>query len=173
MLKENTTQLVATLKRELELRETQLQEELHFKTLVRIFVENRLYKKIESCKTSEAVHTAVHDGFKPHRKEMYRDLSEADVQTLLEVRIRRISLFDINRHREEMHKVKADLDETRRNLKSLTRYVVGHLQTLLDQYGPLYPRLTKSSRYDEVDAKEVAFKAFKVAYDRESGLKPA
>ena len=169
VLKENTALLVATLKRELELRETKLQEELHFKTLVRIFIENRIYKKIEQCKTNEAVQAAVHDGFKPHRKEMYRDLSEADVQMLLEVRIRRISLFDINKHREEMTRVKTDLEETRRNLKSLTKYVVGHLQALLDQYGPLYPRLTKSSRYDEVDAKEVAFKAFKVAYDRESG----
>ena len=78
-------------------------------------------------------------------------------------------LFDINKHREEMDKVKADLEETRKNLKNLTKYVIGHLEALLEKYGPLYPRLTKSSRYDEVDAKEVAFKAFKVAYDRESG----
>ena len=85
------------------------------------------------------------------------------------MRIRRISLFDINKHREEMEKVKADLAETRKNLKNLTKYVIGHLEALLAKYGPLYPRLTKSSRYDEVDAKEVAFKAFKVAYDRESG----
>ena len=85
------------------------------------------------------------------------------------VRIRRISLFDINKHREEMEKVKADLAETRKNLKNLTKYVIGHLEALLAKYGPLYPRLTKSSRYDEVDAKEVAFKAFKVAYDRETG----
>jgi topoisomerase-4 subunit A len=85
------------------------------------------------------------------------------------VRIRRISLFDINKHREEMEKAKSDLAETRKNLKNLTKYVIGHLEELLAKYGPQYPRLTKSSRYDEVDAKEVAFKAFKVAYDRESG----
>src|SRR5207247_4662444 len=88
---------------------------------------------------------------------------------LLQVRIRRISLFDINQHREQMDQVKADLSETRKNLKNLTKYVIGHLEALLAKYGPLYPSLTKSSRYDEVDAKEVAFKAFKVAYDRESG----
>src|SRR5260370_6156964 len=68
-----------------------------------------------------------------------------------------------------MEKVKADLSETRKNLKNLTKYVIAHLEALLAKYGPLYPRLTKSSRYDEVDAREVAFKAFKVAYDRESG----
>ncbi|HWY87043.1 MAG TPA: DNA topoisomerase IV subunit A, partial [Gemmataceae bacterium] len=169
VLRENTTQVVDILKRELQLKEGKLQDELHFRTLERIFIEERIYKKIEQCKTNEAVVAAVYDGFKPFRKQMVRDLAEADVERLLQVRIRRISLFDINLHREEMEKVKAELEETRKNLKNLTRYVIAHLEALLAKYGPMYPRLTKSSRYDEVDAKEVAFKAFKVAYDRESG----
>src|SRR5688572_17624767 len=169
VLRENTDQLVAILRRELELREQKLQDELHYRTLERIFIEERIYKAIEKCKTAEAVIAAVYDGFKPFKKELIRDIVDADVERLLQVRIRRISLFDINQHREEMEKVKADLAETRKNLRNLTQYVVGHLEALLEKYGPLYPRLTKSSRYDEVDAKEAAFKAFKVAYDRESG----
>ncbi len=169
VLRENTDQLVSILKRELLLKENRLQEELHFRTLERIFIEERIYKRIEQSKTNEAVLAAVQEGFKPFRKELVRDLTDADIDRLLQVRIRRISLFDISKHREEMQKVKADLEETRKNLKNLIRYVVGHLQALLDKYGPLYPRLTKSSRYDEVDAKEAAFRAFKVAYDRESG----
>jgi topoisomerase-4 subunit A len=169
VLRENTAQLVETLKRELELKESQLQDELHFRTLERIFIEERIYKKIEQCKTNEAVLAAVHDGFKPLRKQLVRELTDPDVERLLTVRIRRISLFDINKHREEMEQVKGALAETRKNLKNLTKYVIGHLEELLAKYGPQYPRLTKSSRYDEVDAKEVAFKAFKVAYDRESG----
>ena len=169
VLRENTAQLVETLKRELELKESKLQDELHFRTLERIFIEERIYKKIEQCKTNEAVLAAVYEGFKPFRKQLIRDLTDPDVERLLTVRIRRISLFDINKHREEMEKAKSDLAETRKNLKNLTKYVIGHLEELLAKYGPQYPRLTKSSRYDEVDAKEVAFKAFKVAYDRESG----
>ncbi|HOX58505.1 MAG TPA: DNA topoisomerase IV subunit A [Candidatus Paceibacterota bacterium] len=169
VLRQNTTQLVETLKRELELKESKLQDELHFRTLERIFIEERIYKKIEQCKTNEAVLAAVREGFKPFRRQMIRELAEPDIERLLAVRIRRISLFDINRHREEMERVKADLAETRKSLKNLTKYVIGHLEALLAKYGPLYPRLTRSSRYDEVDAKEVAFKAFKVAYDRESG----
>jgi len=169
VLRENTAQLVDILKRELQLKEGKLQDELHFRTLERIFIEERIYKKIEQCKTNEAVLAAVHEGFKPFRKQMVRDLSEPDVERLLQVRIRRISLFDIQLHREEMEKIKAELEETRKNLKNLTRYVIGRLEALLAKYGPVYPRLTKSSRYDEVDAKEVAFKAFKVGYDRESG----
>jgi topoisomerase-4 subunit A len=169
VLRANTEQLVDILKRELELREKQLQDELHYRTLERIFIEERIYKKIEQCKTNEAVIAAVEEGFKPFKRELVRELAPEDVDRLLQVRIRRISLFDINKHREEMEKTKAELAETRKNLKNLTKYVIARLEALLEKYGPLYPRLTKSSRYDEVDAKEVAFKAFKVAYDRESG----
>jgi topoisomerase-4 subunit A len=169
VLRANTEQLVETLKRELELKEKKLLDELHFRTLERIFIEERIYKKIEQCKTNEAVIAAVHDGFKPFKKELIRELTDPDIDRLLQVRIRRISLFDINKHREEIEKTKGDLNETRKHLKNLTKYVIAHLEALLAKYGPLYPRLTKSSRYDEVDAKEVAFKAFKVAYDRESG----
>src|SRR5580692_4703705 len=170
VLRENTTQLVAIIKRELELREKQLLDELHYRTLERIFIEERIYKKIEQCKTNEAVTEAVYNGFKPFKKELIREIVDADVERLLQVRIRRISLFDISKHREEMEKTKADLEMTRKNLKGLTKYVIAHLEALLEKYGPQYPRLTtKSARHEEVDAKAVAFKAFKVAYDRESG----
>ena len=170
VLRENTAQLVELLKRELELKQKKLEDELHFRTLERIFIEERIYKGIEKCKTNEAVVAAVYEGFKPFRKQMYRDLVDADVEKLLSVRIRRISLFDINKHREETDQVKADLEQTRKDLKNLTKFVIGHLEKLLEKYGPQYPRLTtKSARHEEVDAKAVAFKAFKVSYDRESG----
>ena len=170
ILQENTDQLVRILKRELELKEKNLLDELHYRTLERIFIEERIYKKIETCKTNEAVYTAVYDGFKPFAKELVREIVNADVEKLLLVRIRRISLFDINKHREEMEKTKAELEETRKHLKGLTKYVIGHLEALLEKYGKQYPRLTtKSARHEEVDVKAVAFKSFKVAYDRETG----
>src|SRR5213076_3634241 len=125
-LRENTAALEETLKRQLQLKEKQLQDELHFRTLERIFIEERIYKKIEQCRTNDAVVAAVHDGFKPFRRQLVRELAGADVERLLAVRIRRISLFDINQHREEMEKVKADLTATRKNLKNLTQYVIGH-----------------------------------------------
>src|SRR5215468_1590025 len=79
VLRENTSQLVEILKRELQLRESRLQDELHFRTLERIFIEERLYKKIEQCKTNEAILAAVQEGFKPFRKQMIRELTPADV----------------------------------------------------------------------------------------------
>jgi topoisomerase-4 subunit A len=170
VLRENTEQLVAILKRELDLREKQLLDELHYRTLERIFIEERIYKLIEKCKTNEAVFANVHEGFKSFKKELVRDIVDADVEKLLQVRIRRISLFDINKHREEMEKTKAELDEVRKNLKSLTKYVIGHIEALLEKYGKQFPRLTtKSARHEEVDVKAAAFKAFKVSYDRETG----
>lgn len=170
VLRENTDQLARILKRELELREKNLLDELHYRTLERIFIEERIYKSIEKCKTNEAVMAAVHEGFKPFMKQLVREIVDADVEKLLQVRIRRISLFDINKHREEMEKTKAELAETLKNLKSLTKYVIGHLEALLEKYRPQYPRLTtKSARHEEVDVKAVAFKSFKVAYDRATG----
>jgi len=170
VLQENTDQLVAILKRELELREKQLLDELHYRTLERIFIEERIYKKIEQCKTNEAVYTAVYEGFKPFHKELVREIADADVERLLQVRIRRISLFDINKHREEMEKTKAELEEVRKHLKNLIKYAISHLEALLEKYRKQYPRLTtKSARHEEVDVKAAAFKAFKVSYDRETG----
>src|SRR5580693_75467 len=169
VLRHNTEQLVATLKRELELKEKKLDQDLHFKTLVRLFVEKRIYKGIEQARTNEAVVAAVQEGFRPHRRLMHRDLTDEDIEMLLRIQIRRISLFDINKHLEEMEKVKTDLEQTRQQLKNVTKFAIAHLEALREKYGPQFPRLTKSSRYDEVDAREVAFKSFKVAYDRESG----
>ena len=136
VLRENTAQLVDTLKRELQLKEQKLQDEMHYRTLERIFIEERIYKLIEKCKTSEAVTEAVSAGFKPFKGQLLREVTELDVERLLQVRIRRISLFDINQHREEMEKVKTELAEARKNLKNLTRYVIGHLGALLEKYGP-------------------------------------
>src|SRR5512140_1547452 len=90
VLRANTEQLVAVLKRELELQESKLQDELHFRTLERIFIEERIYKRIEQCKSNEAVMAAVHEGFKPFRKQLIRELTDPDVERLLAVRIRSI-----------------------------------------------------------------------------------
>jgi topoisomerase-4 subunit A len=169
VLREATARLLDTLKRELELNEHKLLEDLFFKTLVQIFIENRIYKTIEQCKSQEAINKAIFEGFEPFKNELYRELRIEDVDMLLSVRIRRISLFDINKHRQDMQKVQAELAQVRKNLKSLVKYAIARLKGLLEKYGPIYPRCTRSSRFDEVEAKEVAFKSFKVTYDREKG----
>ncbi len=169
VLRANTDQLLDLLRCELELKERRLRDEIHARTLERIFIEERLYKKIESCRTAEAVSAAVYNGFKPFARELERPLTDADVDRLLQVRIRRISLFDITQHREQVARLREELATTRKHLQRLVAYAIAHLEALLEKYGPLYPRRTRSSRHEEIDAREVAFKAFKVAYDRHSG----
>ncbi|MGB9601377.1 MAG: DNA topoisomerase IV subunit A [Limisphaerales bacterium] len=170
ILKDNTEQLLNLLRRELELKKSRIEAELYFKTLERIFIEKRIYKSIEQCKTSESVLEAVRQGFEPYKELINnRNITNEDIEKLLEVRIRRISLFDINKHRQEMEKLKTELSETNKNLKNLVKYAILHLEKLIEKYEPLYPRLTKIAHFDEVDAKEVAFKAFKITYDRDSG----
>lgn len=169
VLRANTDQLVFLLRRELELKRDHLELELHHKTLIQLFIENRIYKRIESARTAEAVVREVHEGFKPLRPQLLRELTDADVEMLLRVPIRRISLFDLHQHRDEMEKLKTELAQTLKHLKNVKAFAIGRLKGLIQRHGPQFPRLTKSGRFDEVEAKEVAFKSFKVTYDRESG----
>lgn len=169
VLKRNTAKLVELLELELKLKEAKLLEDIFFKTIVRIFIENRIYKKIENAKTSDQVSDNIYKGFKPFEKELWRPLTDDDIEMLLKVPIRRISLFDINKHKEEMEKVQAELEETQKHLKSVVRYTISHLKKLIKQYQDTHKRRTEISEFKSVTAKEVAHKAFKFAYDRTKG----
>ncbi|HIG29716.1 MAG TPA: DNA topoisomerase IV subunit A [Verrucomicrobiales bacterium] len=169
VVKHNARKLVEDLRNELELKQRKLTDELHFKTLVQIFVENRIYKRIEKCRTQEAVCKAVFDGFKPFKDHLIRKLVQNDVDMLLGIPIRRISLFDIEKHKEDMDRIRGDLDQLARNLKSITKYTIAHLKYLIKEYGKMYPRLTEITSFQTVTAKEVAAKAHTVVYDREKG----
>ena len=134
VLRSNVDQLLALNKRELEIREGELLEEQHRKTLVQIFVEERIYKRIEKCTTGEAVKAEIFKGFKPFAEKLVRPITDADVEMLLGVPIRRISLFDINKNREEIEGILKELDEVRKNLGSLKRYTIRYLENLIKKY---------------------------------------
>lgn len=169
VLRANTDQLVDLLRRELELKRDQLQLELHHKTLVQLFIENRIYKRIEEARTAEAVVREIYEGFKPLKDQLLRPLTDEDVEMLLRVPIRRISLFDLRRHRDEMQTIQADLAATLKHLKNVKGFTIARLKGLIGKYKDDFGRRTKSGRFDEVEAKDVAFKTFRVTYDRESG----
>lgn len=169
VLKFNTRKLVQDLEDDLNLQKKKLEDELHFKTLVQIFVENRIYKRIEECRTADAVSKAIYTGFEPFKKQLFRWLNDKDVEMLLGVHIRRISLFDINKHKEEMEKIKADLAEIEKHLKSLTRYAVKRLKSLIKEYQEAYTRRTEIATFQAVAAKKVAVRTLNVAFDKERG----
>ena len=161
--------LVEILKPELELERHNLKEKLQARTLERIFVEERIYKRIEEMETQEAVVEAVFTGFEPFKKELPRPLTEEDVERLLKIPIRRISLYDINKAREEMRQIEARLKEIAKHLKNITDYAIGYLETLVEKHGEAYPRRTVVESFEKVDVREAADRNLPLRYDERSG----
>lgn len=169
VLRHNTARLRELLKAELELDRQRLEDEIHNKSLVQIFVENRLYKAIEKCETYEAVCKAVFDGVNKFRDQLRRDVVQKDVEMLLEVRIKRISLFDINQNKRDIDNLVAELGKVLKNLKRITDYTVDYLQALIDKHAKSYPRRTKTTEVEEVDVRELTASELKICYDKASG----
>src|SRR3984957_12152302 len=166
----NTTQLVSLLKKELELRRTELQDDLHWKSLVQIFIENRIYKRIEECETYEAVQQAVLKGLQPFRNQLTRDLTMEDVEMLLGLQIKRISKFDLKKNEEEKLKIHLQFKEVEQHLKKLTKYAIDYLQQLIDKYSKQYKRKTHFTTAEEIDVRELTANELAIAYDRERGF---
>jgi len=161
--------LVEILTAELELERGKLLDRLHARTLERIFVEERLYKRIEEMETHEAVHQAVLEGFEPYKAEIRRKITEEDIDRLLKIPIRRISLYDINKARKEVEEIKARLGEIRTHLANTTAYAVSFLNSLLEAEESNHPRRTEITSFRKVDVREVAERDRTLRYDRKNG----
>ena len=166
ILKRNTDKLLQYLKRELEILLDKLQERFHEKTLAQIFIENRIYKRIEESETYENVVAEVDAGLEPFKDRLKREVTPEDIDKLLQIQIRRISRFDINRNQQELEKIVADMAETKHHLKHLVDYAVGTVEGLLEKYGGMFPRRTRIADLEQVDAREVALRNLKVGHDR-------
>jgi topoisomerase-4 subunit A len=169
VLKHNTDRLVELLKQELKIEEGHLKDKLHAKTLEQIFIENRIYKKIEDKKTQEGVIKAVIDGLAPFNKYIKREVTREDVETLLKIPIRRISAYDINKAKQEMDEIKTRLNEIKHSLEDIVEYTIGFLQDLILRYSKQYPRKTEIVSFEKVDVREVAQRNLKLRYDRDTG----
>ncbi|NLD98303.1 MAG: DNA topoisomerase IV subunit A, partial [Fibrobacter sp.] len=134
VIRHYANQLVEILTAELKLEDGELKDKLHARTLEQIFIENRIYKKIEEKTTAEAVAAAVFDGLKPFHNEIKREVTAEDVDTLLKIPIRRISLYDINKAKKEMQEIRNRLKEIRESLANIIDYSVGFLEKLIDKY---------------------------------------
>ncbi|MCL2192282.1 MAG: DNA topoisomerase IV subunit A [Treponema sp.] len=175
VIKHHAKQLVKILTRELELEKKELLNKLHLRTLERIFIEERIYKSIEKMKTAKGVHDAVVKGFEPFAKEVGpRGVSPDDVDHLLRIPIRRISLYDINKARDEMDQIKARIKEINGHLKNIVAYSVGYLQGIIakieanEEVGR-GARRTKVGAFDKVDVKEVVKRDVELKYDKKTG----
>jgi topoisomerase IV subunit A len=169
VLRHNTARLVELLRRHLKLRQKQLTEELHRKTLVQLFVANRLYRPIEACSSPEEVEAAVRAGLEPFRPALQRDLTHGDVELLLGIPIRRISQFDLARNAEEMDKIRADLAEAGRDLAGLVPYAVRYLRNLQRKHAAAFPRRTEIATFEAVAVRELTASELQIRYDRAKG----
>jgi topoisomerase-4 subunit A len=165
VLRFNTAQLLEILEGELKLRKAKLLDEFHGKTLVQVFVENRIYKKIEQCKTYEAVVKAIHKGLEPFKKQLKRKIVDEDIEMLLGVRIKRISLFDIEKNRKDIDDILAELAEVEKNLKGLNGYTIRYIKRLIKEYKDQYPRCTESASFKEVAVRELTSTELQIKRD--------
>jgi topoisomerase IV subunit A len=170
VIRANTEQLVSLLKRELELRRDELTEELHRKTLVQLFIENKIYKRIEDCETYEDVQQEVLRGLNSLRVQLTREITIDDVEMLLGLQIKRISKFDLQKNEDEKLKIVEDLKEVRKHLRQLTAYVIDYLEGLIERYGKQYKRRTQSTTAEEIDVRELTANELAIVYDRERGF---
>jgi len=166
VLRRNTDKLLLYLRRELEIELNKLQERFHEKTLVQLFIENRIYKRIEEAETYEAVVAEVRAGLEPFRDQLKREITDPDIDTLLQIQIRRISRFDLGRNREELGKIVEGIKEARHHLRHLVDYAVAYVEGLISRYGGQFPRRTRITDLEQVDAREVALRNVKVGHDR-------
>lgn len=170
VIKQQAKQLIEILKDELELERSELTDKLHMRTLERIFIEERIYKRIEEMKTETAVTKAVITGFEPFQTELIRPVVQEDVEKLLKIPIRRISLYDINKNRREVQEINRRLKEIERLLKNLPAYAVSCLTSLLEKLPEEETkRRTTIAHFSAVDVKEVVARDIPLRYDCNSG----
>jgi len=170
VIRDHAKKLVKILKEELELEKVNLTDRLHQRTLERIFIEERIYKKIETMKTAEGVISAVLKGFEPFTAELIREVTEEDVERLLKIPIRRISLYDINKNRAEVAEINARIKEINKLLKNLVAYAITVLDGILARLDAKETgRRTEISRFTKVDVKEAVTRDTPLRYDEETG----
>lgn len=170
ILQKNVDRLMFLTKREQEIRLDELDTLFHARTLDRIFVEERIYKRIESEKTYEGVQKAVMDGFKPFRAELRHDVTTEDVERLLKIPIRRISQFDIDKNRDEIANILHEEETVKDNLAHLRAFTVKYLKGLISQYRKKYPRCTQIAEgaFQQADVRKLTASELTVRIDREN-----
>ncbi len=165
----HSSRLVEILAKELKLEQGHLRDRLHARTLEQIFVEERIYKKIEQMKSQQGVINAVLQGFEPFHDQIKREVTVEDVERLLRIPIRRISLYDINKAKREMEEIRARLKEVKDRLANTTAYAVEFIDGLIERAGEDYRRKTEIVSFEKVDVREAAQRNLPLRYDRETG----
>ncbi|TYA59061.1 DNA gyrase/topoisomerase IV subunit A [Formosa maritima] len=170
MLRRSTDNTVQLLKSELEIQLGEFEEQWHFASLERIFIENRIYRDIEEEETWEGVIKAIDKGLKPHTKHLKRAVLEEDIVRLTEIRIKRISKFDIDKAQQKIDALEDQIAQVKHHLANLIDYAITYFERLKKDYGKGRERLTEIRTFDDVDATKVVIRNTKLYVNREEGF---
>ncbi|HLF32916.1 MAG TPA: DNA gyrase/topoisomerase IV subunit A, partial [Cyclobacteriaceae bacterium] len=170
ILKISTGRTVELLRKELEIRKSELLEKILFSSLEKIFIEKRIYRNIEECETWEAVISTIDKGLKPYKKQFYREITEEDIVRLTEIKIKRISRYDSFKADELLTRLKEELSGVEFNLKHLIEYAIRYFQGLKEKYGKARDRLTEIRNFDTITASVVTANNQKLYVNRADGF---
>jgi topoisomerase-4 subunit A len=170
MLCRSTDHTVQLLKSELEIKQNELEEQWHFASLERIFIENRIYRDIEEEETWEGVIKAIDKGLKPHTKHLKRTVLEDDIVRLTEIRIKRISKFDIDKAQQKIDALEDQLAQVKHDLANLINYAIAYFTRLKKDYGKDKSRKTEIRIFDDIVATKVVIRNTKLYVNREEGF---
>jgi len=170
VLKRSTDNTVRLLKMELEIQLAELQEQWHFASLERIFIENRIYRDIEEEKTWKGVLKAIDKGLKPYTKKLKRAVTEEDIIRLTEIRIKKISKFDIDKANQLIESLEDKIATVKNYLDNLIDYVIDFFKNLKKKYGKERKRKTEIRLFDDIVATKVVMRNAKLFVNREEGF---
>jgi len=170
MLRRSTDNTVKLLKQELEIKLRELEEQWHFASLERIFIENRIYRDIEQEETWDGVINAIDKGLKPHIKHLKRTITVEDITRLTEIRIKRISKFDIDKAQQKIDALEDAIAEVKHHLANLVDYAIAYFTKLKKDYGEGRERKTEIRTFGDVDATKVIIRNTKLYVNRAEGF---
>ena len=170
MLRRSTDNTVQLLKSELEIKLGEFQEQWHFASLERIFIEKRIYRDIEEEETWDGVISAIDKGLQPHIKHLKRAITVEDITRLTEIRIKRISKFDIDKAQQKIDALEDQIAEVKHHLANLIDYAIAFFERLKRDYGEGKERKTEIRIFEDVDATKVVIRNTKLYVNREEGF---
>ena len=170
ILRRSVDKTKALLKRELEICLGELEQQWHWDSLERIFIEERIYRRIEKSKTWEEVISEIREGLEPFLKQLRRDVIDDDIARLTEIRIKRISAYNRFQADEAMKKTEAEMKEVKHHLKHLTDYAVKWFETLQEKYGKGHKRRTTYDEIEQINAAQVVSVNQRLYVNREEGF---
>jgi topoisomerase-4 subunit A len=170
MLRRSTDNTVELLKRELEIKLGEFQEQWHFASLERIFIEKRIYRDIEEEETWDGVINAIDKGLQPHIKHLKRAITVEDITRLTEIRIKRISKFDIDKAQQKIDALEDQIAQVKHHLANLIEYAIAYFERFKKEYGEGKERKTEIRIFEDVDASKVIIRNTKLYVNREEGF---